>query len=88
MIITLMAFDPETKHTSGGTREVKRIPAVGEHLMISEDAPWFKVLFVLHKLYPNGVNSEADVYAIKVDRIETLTEAGYLTAEATTVRPE
>jgi hypothetical protein len=57
--------------TMNQEREFARVPAVGEHLSVSANPPWYRVTGVMH--YPSedgGIDGE--VFAIEVDHHQTL----------------
>jgi hypothetical protein len=60
------------------SRVVAYIPGVGEYFNLSSDSSWFKVLLVVHHLYPGEtVDIAADVYAERVERAEAIKASGY-----------
>lgn len=54
-------------------RDFARIPIVGEYLTRYVTSPWYKVQIVVHT--PFECEFDAEVYAIKVDHNEIMTQS-------------
>lgn len=54
--------------------ELARLPAVGECVAFETSSPWYEVRLVVHMLF--AAEFEAEVYAVEVDSIEAIKQAG------------
>lgn len=51
------------------SRELARLPVVGEFLVLDWNSPWYQVQLVVHCPFESA-DYEAEVYAVKVDHLE------------------
>jgi len=75
MKVFLHTRDPKESECVNQFLEFARIPVIGEHVAISSDSPWFKVVVVVHTPFP--CDCEAEVYAVKVEHLEVIKASGF-----------